>query len=141
MKACFAKDSWLDVYKHDLEVPGFDFVAPAMTAQHHLDVRGYSFKFEADADDVDAIARLIAGYVLSEEKVHEEALEVRFKVRGAEITPEKLQEAMEQAIGTETYQSHYACFFSFDPVVLKADDKGKPIENEPDAAYITLSDI
>ena len=79
--------------------------------------------------------------MLSKEKVHEKAKKVQFKVRCAEITPEKLPEAMERAIGPETYQSHYACFFSFDPVVLKADDKGKPIENEPDAAYITLSDI
>jgi len=130
MEACVAEDNWIDVYKHDLEVPGFDFVAPAMVAQHYWDLRGYRFKFEAD--DVDAIAELIAGYVLSKEKVHEKAKEVQFKVRGAEITPKKLQEAMERAIGTEKYQSHYACFFSFDPIVLKKD------EIQPNVAYITL---
>ena len=47
MEACFAKDNWVDVYEHDLKVPGFDFVAPAMVAQHYWDLRGYRFKFEA----------------------------------------------------------------------------------------------
>lgn len=139
MEACIAKNIWVDVYEHDLEV-GFDFVAPAMAVRHHWNNRGYSFKFEipAESDELRQVAKVLADYVLSTKKVHEEARTVQFIVRGAGITPEKLRDAMAAVIGNDKYWSYYACFFSFEPNVLERDEKGNVTKTEPDVAVITL---
>ena len=140
MEACIAKDTWVDVYEHDLEVPGFDFVAPAMAVKHHWNIRGYSFKFKipAKSDDLEQVAKILADYVLSKNKVHEEARKVQFTVRGAGITPEELRDAVANAIGEDKFRTCYCHFFSFDKIASKEDKDGKPIEFEPHACCITL---
>lgn len=139
MEACIAKDTWFDVYKHDLEA-GFDFVAPAMTVKHNWNNRRYSFKFKipAESDELNQVAKVLADDVTGKNKIHEEARTVQFTVRGAGITPEKLQTAVREAVGAEKYRTYYCHFFSFDKVASKKDDKDNPIEFEPDAVCITL---
>ena len=138
MEACIEKDTWVNAYRHDLEVPGFDFVAPAMTAKFCWHSRRYDFRFEFKPDDVDRLATLVARYVLSDRKVCEEAREVQFTVRGAGITPKELEDATERAIGSAEYWGHYGYLLSFDRIVLKRNDEGGPTEFEPDTVVITL---
>ena len=141
MEACISIDAFVDVYEHDLEVPGFDFVAPAMGAKSILDIRGYLFKFEipAKSNEFKQVVKVIADYVMSKRKVHEEARTVQFTVRGAGITPEAIEKEMETAIGRDNYRNYFHTFLSFEKIVSKKDEKGKPIEFEPDTARIVLT--
>ncbi|MBR1843900.1 MAG: hypothetical protein IJ793_03470 [Opitutales bacterium] len=45
---------------------------------------------------------------------------------------------MQEAVDPEKYWAYYCHFFSFDKVVSEKDDKGRPIQFEPDAAVITV---
>ena len=98
MEACIRANTWVDIYKHDLDVPGFDFIAAAAAPEFRDSQRGYSIQSGGIYQiDIEKIAKIFADYVLGKKgKIRENMTSVQLTVYDNETTPGILENAVKK---------------------------------------------